>query len=684
MPDYNYITDRKHTGGMISSGGFAFQDLVAVKYIFENMDKGLSQIACEGENDFALYYSDENTQKCQCKSTILTMRSVASLCEQYNDDSKQTIIGSGMDDGFRKFYQKLVRYRNACFGGINQQDLDRDIKELCDKEKIDVTKVLNFDFDVVESNNAYDLAKLAIIEYGNRNHLYINAEELIIYLCGIISIKLRPHAGHLSFNQINELIMKSRLDKSIGVFESDPLFGDYVKTKIITDISNMESRHKRFRDQLAIIRNSIEQNQYVKAKNEVLDIVGEEEWIIPIYCWLLNRLNDTKEMDVFASNYNGNDPQVLFEIAKYLCYKCEYNKALNILKGLLKESETSETLMLTAYIYSKLNNKEDAIKYAKQCIASDDAFDVAYILIASLIKEDDAEEAVSLLMKAKELDAKNPQIYYELSVISDSCDDFELSAKYLKEYIRLSKNEDIGLLIKIPVYLNYINNENWEDEYHDMIRKIQSKSEIKDIIIPVFVWPKGKDITVYVFHCKDSMLFLAKDGQIITGVTDLNYHFSIGTYSSPTNVFFSKFINSSMFSNPARFADESIDASSVSPTLFCYPRSYEVYEKTIKGLLETKAFAQNHDYSETSAEYVDRKRAICLEIEKRDSNAYGLLNIADQLKCSFTISSASNGFKGFCNAIDRSPFDEAFFIVSFGKNHQNIFTFNTDQIKIKL
>lgn len=684
MPEYNYITDRKHTGGMISSGGFAFQDLVAVKYVFENMDNGLSQIACEGEDDFALYYSNGNTQKCQCKSAILTMRFVASLCEQYNDDSKQTIIGSGMDDGFRKFYQKLVRYRNACFGGINQQDLDRDIKELCDKEKIDVTKVLNFDFDSVESNNAYDLAKFAIIEYGNRNHLYINAEELIINLCGIISTKLRPYADHLSFNQINELIMKNRLDKSIGVFESDPMFGDYVKAKIVTEISNMESRHKRFRDQLAIIRDSIEQNQYVKAKNEVLDIVGEEDWIIPIYCWLLNRLDDTKEMDAFVSDYNGNNPQVLFEIAKHLFYKCEYNKALNILKGLLKERETPESLMLTAFIYSKLHNKEDAIKYANQCIAQDDTFIDAYILIASLIKEDDAEKAVSLLMKAKNLDEKNPLIYYELSVISESCDDFEFSVKYLKDYIRLSKSEDIRVLIKIPVYLNYINNENWEDEYNDMIRKIQSKSKMKDITIKVLVWPKDKSVTVYVFHCIDSRVFLEKDGQIITSVTDLNYTFSIGVASSPTNYWLIKYVNDHAFSNPARSADESIDASSLSPALVCFPRSYEVYEKTMNELLETKAFVLNHDYSKTSAEYVDCKRAISLEIEKIASNAYGVLKITNQLKYSFTIPNVSEGFKRFCNAIDKSPFDNAFFIVSFGEKELLIyFTFKTDQIKVK-
>ena len=83
MSEYNYITDKKHTGGMTNSSGMAQQDLVAVKYIFGNMDKGLKYIAFEGEDDFTIYYSNGHSQKWQCKINLLTMKYVTSLCKEY-------------------------------------------------------------------------------------------------------------------------------------------------------------------------------------------------------------------------------------------------------------------------------------------------------------------------------------------------------------------------------------------------------------------------------------------------------------------------------------------------------------------------------------------------------------------------------------------------------------------------
>lgn len=55
MSKYNYITDKRLTGGMIDSIGITQQDLISIKYIFDNLDKGLDRISFEGDDDFTLF-----------------------------------------------------------------------------------------------------------------------------------------------------------------------------------------------------------------------------------------------------------------------------------------------------------------------------------------------------------------------------------------------------------------------------------------------------------------------------------------------------------------------------------------------------------------------------------------------------------------------------------------------------
>lgn len=684
MSKYNYITDKRLTGGMIDSIGITQQDLISIKYIFDNLDKGLDRISFEGDDDFTLFYSNGFSRKCQCKVNFLRLKDVVSLCNQYNDNSKHTIIGSGMDDDFRNFYQNLVRYRNACLEEKNKQNLEADFKEYCSRKKIDFDVIKNFDFDSVDCKNAITFAKCAAIEYGNRNHIYIDADELITKLGGKINLDLRPHSSFLTYDQIREMILKNRVKKSIGVFESDPILSDYVKAKVISELGGMELKHTRYREQLYIIRYSIEINQYDQAKNEVLDIIEEEDWIIPIYCWLLNRLNNVKEMEAFIYNYKGNSPQVLFELSKFYYLNKKYEKALEIMKGFLKDSEWPEVYMLYALIYTNMQKYDEAIKNVEKCIELDDSFADAYILLASLIKEMDAKKAVSYLRKAKCLDEKNPNIYYELSEISQLNDDFILSAKYLKEYLNLSGNEDIKELVKLPVLLNYVNDEKWKDEYFNVVQKIQNKPKKEDISIPIVIFPKNTELwAVYIFHCQGNTCYLEKNGNIISDMINTNYIFGIGTYASGTNNWLVKF-NDKFFSNPARLMDESVEPSAFSPTVFCYTKSYEAYNKILNQLLETSIFTINHDYSETCKEYYDCESEIKLEVGERNGTVQGTLKITDNLNYSFTIYNKVGGYKKFCDAINKSPFEEAMFIITMNDNiHKNIFVFRTNQIELK-
>ena len=74
MSKYNYITDKRLTGGMIDSIGITQQDLISIKYIFDNLDKGLDRISFEGDDDFTLFYSNGFSRKCQCKVNFLRLK----------------------------------------------------------------------------------------------------------------------------------------------------------------------------------------------------------------------------------------------------------------------------------------------------------------------------------------------------------------------------------------------------------------------------------------------------------------------------------------------------------------------------------------------------------------------------------------------------------------------------------
>ena len=47
----NYFEDKKLIGGTICSRGFAQQDLVAIRYLFSNLDAGLDHMSFETEED---------------------------------------------------------------------------------------------------------------------------------------------------------------------------------------------------------------------------------------------------------------------------------------------------------------------------------------------------------------------------------------------------------------------------------------------------------------------------------------------------------------------------------------------------------------------------------------------------------------------------------------------------------
>jgi hypothetical protein len=54
----NTVNDKKLTGGMISSIGFAEQDYASIKYLFMFLDNGLREISFESADDFCLALDD--------------------------------------------------------------------------------------------------------------------------------------------------------------------------------------------------------------------------------------------------------------------------------------------------------------------------------------------------------------------------------------------------------------------------------------------------------------------------------------------------------------------------------------------------------------------------------------------------------------------------------------------------
>ena len=69
---------------------------------------------------------------------------------------------------------------------------------------------------------------------------------------------------------------------------------------------------------------------------------------------------------------------------------------------------------------------------------------------------------------------------------------------------------------------------------------------------------------------------------------------------------------------------------------------------------------------------------------ERNGTVQGTLKITDHLNYSFTIYNKVGGYKKFCDAINKSPFEEAMFIITMNDNiHKNIFVFRTNQIELK-
>ena len=687
MNETNYISDKKLIGGMISSAGFAQQDLVAIKYLFDSLDDGLEAISFETKEDFVLHYKDKKQILCQSKINELTPKSVVKFMDKYKNTDELVIIGSSMDDSFRNLINKRDRYINAKKIS-DDASIYNDFKNVCDEFGINIDQFLKYSFDAIESNHAKELARESINKYAEKKGIFICSEELLLELAGIISIDLRSKGGCLSINEIKLLITKHRTEKIPSIYKSDPIISDYIKIKVIDNLEELIQKHKIYSDKLSIIKTLIENNQYLNAKNFILEIYDDAEWIRPYYFWVLNMLgyNDEKNRLIEGIDIEKIDDSLLFSIAVHFYLNKDYNAVLKYLDK-MKNIEFPEYYMLMALYYTAIHKKEEALENVKKCINIDNSFADAYILLADLIKEKDPKEAVENLKKAISLDAQNPQIQYELAIISEQCDDFTQSTRYFKKYIELSQTDNIRMLVKIPVYMHYTGDPNWEAELFKIKRHLDKIEHEQSTKIHYCILPKDLincAFYTFIYNTNDGC-FLYRDSECIFKSVENNLYFGLGVFSSPSNHFL---INASeeMFTNPARELYDEISEKELSPSIFIFVGNDQKYKDIVDELINTKHFVLNHDYGD-GKEYIDRNRAVFIKLNHDKTKVNGEIGFNEgNKKMSFTIFKKAKGFNSFINSLRTTPCDEAFIIVFLGDEnnikHGTMFVIKTSQIKI--
>lgn len=112
----NYY-NKSNTGGAAAGRGLEYQDLCAMKYYLENVDReDFVSLTLEQTNDFSLLFKDNTEQIYQVKKYKLSKKGINDiLCKIPADRGKKyALIAPLWNKELCSVLLKIKEYRNAC------------------------------------------------------------------------------------------------------------------------------------------------------------------------------------------------------------------------------------------------------------------------------------------------------------------------------------------------------------------------------------------------------------------------------------------------------------------------------------------------------------------------------------------------------------------------------------------
>ncbi|WP_252236334.1 hypothetical protein [Clostridium sp. CH2] len=664
---------RIQEGGAINSAGLAQQDCVSIIYIFRYLDdENFKAITFETLDDFTILLKNKEIG-IQVKINLLSIKFVRELLEKYDCIDGRTFVGNGFDDEFRNLYLKLLQYRNAIdIRQNNNETLLKEIKELCDKNKIDFDKIIKIQFDSVDNMCSVNLAKYSITEWAEKKHLFVNTFGILSELQTIVSLGLREKRGFLTKQDILNIVQKHRNSRIADNYTENIKEMDI--KHIIQSLEKIILEQPLISNDLQIVKYEIENKMYVEAFNHILNLRSFlMKSIEEIYIWLLFKNEDYKA--IVEINKKDSDFEKIL-LSKALKYMYRYDEAIDNLNEIENDENSFEKNFLLAQCYKNKGEKEKSKLYYESCLKLNQYKELVYFELGMM--NEYSEECIDYMNKALNV---NNKFYFALLEKGRNLryfGKFKKAIKCFEKYMDMSKdyvNSDVLLEMTMSYYNSGEKNNTFMSRWVDRFINFDVHEPIDDgKTIPVIdIGYEYSNIILLVVN-KDYIEVKINNENIMKVQYKIHSISAIGLYVSPTNKMFAK------ISSVDEEDEEEVDLEASLPTLFKIYDSEEEYLKSKNEILLQNVLHLNHKW-DGYEEYIVHNKDIEVNITKFINSLNASIQIGDYV-IDENIPNISEGFHGFRSKLQGNlMFDEAAIVLTSQKEICQI-TFNKNRIKI--
>ena len=389
----NYY-NKSNTGGAAAGRGFEYQDLCAMKYYLENVDReDFVSLTLEQTNDFSLLFKDKMEQTFQVKNYKLSKKDINDiLCKIPADrDRKYALIAPLWTEELCSVLLRIKEYRNACTAQRPEAELRQILENL--QEYISARGyspgIMDCDFLLEPDSEDCREALLYRLYTWQKKHGYESDEHLMLLHLSKAVAEQRCRRGSLNYNNLISIAENSK--RSPDRHFTAPELSTHRET-VLASLKLLSDENRLLQDPLTLSAAYIDGGNLQKAS----DVLTELEKTFPkvsIYrAWILLELED---------------------------YDAALKECDEILNRQESSSSHSAALFYKGIIAFKREYYEDACTYIRKSISSapmsaEQAEYLARSEIALGISLDEAQELLENCVSSGHISS---EIYYELAAL---------------------------------------------------------------------------------------------------------------------------------------------------------------------------------------------------------------------------------------------------------------------------
>lgn len=412
----NYY-NRSNTGGAAAGRGFEYQDLCAMKYYLENVDReDFVSLTLEQTNDFSLLFKDKMEQTFQVKNYKLSKKDINDiLCKIPADrDRKYALIAPLWTEELCSVLLRIKEYRNACTAQRPEAELRQILENL--QEYISARGyspgIMDCDFLLEPDSEDCREALLYRLYTWQKKHGYESDEHLMLLHLSKAVAEQRCRRGSLNYNNLISIAENSK--RSPDRHFTAPELSTHRET-VLASLKLLSDENRLLQDPLTLSAAYIDGGNLQKAS----DVLTELEKTFPkvsIYrAWILLELEDydaaLKECDEILNRQESSSshPAALF-YKGIIAFKREYyeDACTYIRKSISSAPMSAEQAEYLARSEIALGiSLDEAQELLENCVASGHISSEIYYELAALYSP---YKSIDLLEKAVSIDIDNLKV----------------------------------------------------------------------------------------------------------------------------------------------------------------------------------------------------------------------------------------------------------------------------------